>query len=52
MYHFDYIYYLKKYKDLCDANINTHNKALKHWNNIIESQLRLRKKCPKLKVYL
>lgn len=29
---FDYIYYLKKYKDLRDTNINTYNKALKHWN--------------------
>ncbi len=30
--YFDYIYYLKKYKDLRDANINNYDKALKHWN--------------------
>jgi hypothetical protein len=29
---FDWIYYLKKYKDLRDANINNYNRALKHWN--------------------
>ncbi len=32
MDYFDYIYYLKKYKDLRDANINNYDKALKHWN--------------------
>ena len=29
---FNWIYYLKKYKDLRDVNINNYNKALKHWN--------------------
>jgi hypothetical protein len=29
---FNWIYYLKKYKDLRDININNYNKALKHWN--------------------
>lgn len=29
---FDWIYYLKKYKDLRDANINSYAKALNHWN--------------------
>lgn len=31
MDNFDYIYYLKKYKDLRDANINNYNRAFNHW---------------------
>ncbi len=29
---FDWTYYLKKYKDLRNVNINSYYKALKHWN--------------------
>jgi hypothetical protein len=30
--YFNYIYYLKKHKDLRDMNINTYEMALNHWN--------------------
>ncbi len=29
--YFDWVYYVNKYKDLQNANINTYDKALKHW---------------------
>ncbi len=31
--YFDWNYYVNRYKDLQKANINTYDKAVKHWNN-------------------